>query len=177
MQTIVVNNREALVVGQMPHLGKDVSNIPQIGKTVTLIPGVNLVPSADLAVLRKNPGFDQLFKTKIARSPAPEQNPEKVGDFILETRKVRCACSAEKDAPSKSCAACKGTGSLDEVPDTLPFAAVHPGDAAELVQETFSVDLLAHWREKEGRDGVRAAIHAQIAKMNTGAAPIGAAGR
>ncbi len=67
MQTVVINNKEALIIGQLPNIGKDTAGVPQIGEQVTFYPGVNLVDSKKLALLRKNPGFDAFFTEKIAR--------------------------------------------------------------------------------------------------------------
>jgi hypothetical protein len=148
MQTIVVNNREALVIAQLPHVGKDAAGRVLVGETVKLIPGVNLVESAQLKKLRENKLFDAHFTTKIARSPAPEQNPEKVGSYVLVQ--------------------------LREVPERKSLEKVPDNEAVEIVKETFNVKLLERWLHEDARGEVRAMIQNQITDIARGGAPTGA---
>lgn len=150
MQTIVTNNKEALVIGQLPNLGKDTAGVPQLGESVSFIPGVNLVKSEVLATLRKNPSFELNFKTKIESSPAPEQNPEKVGKFILVVGK--------------------------EVEDKSPLVKLTEKACEGIITETFTSKMLRSWLDEEGRAEVRAMIERQLRVLETGA-PAAAAGR
>lgn len=143
MQTIVINNKEALIIGQMPHNGgKDSSGVPQIGQSVTLVPGVNLVDSKVLGELRKSEAFDALFKNKIMPSPAREQNPEKVGRFILVAGK--------------------------EVEDKSPLAKLTEKACEAMIDETLTVAMLSNWLKEEGRGEVRRMIENKIVKLNSG---------
>lgn len=151
-KTIVINNREALITAQMPHLKLDPnaqSKVPQLGDLVVFIPGANLVDSAKLRTLRENKAFDVLFSTKIPRSLAPEQNPEKVGKFILVAGK--------------------------EVPADKPLSRLEAKEACELVTEEFlSVGMLREALADEGRNEVRAAISERIKLLESGGEPISA---
>lgn len=147
MQTVVINNKEALVIGQMPHSGKDKSGVPQLGGIVTLIPGVNLVDTKVLKTLRENPGFELLFKTKIESSQAPEQNPEKVGKCILIAS--------------------------GEVEDSSPLAKLPPKACEAMIEETLSSDLLNKWLEDETRGDVRRVLFGKIKKLEGSPAPSG----
>lgn len=147
-KTIVINNKEALVLAQMPYLDKDKQGRIIAGEIVRFIPGVNVVDAATLKMLRENKNFDDLFKTRIARSPAPEQNPEKVGSVILV--------------------------SVCDVPEKQQLKAVAENKAVELVAETFTVDLLDQWIKDEDRGSVRAAIENQKKILATGTVPSGA---
>lgn len=142
MQTIVINNRESLINAQLPHKGKGKDGSIQTGEVVTFIPGANLVDSAKLKTLRENPGFEALFKTKIESSPAPEQNPEKVGKCVLVLGK--------------------------EVEDTSPLAKLAEKAAEALIAETFSVPQLDGWIKEEGRPEIRRLLEAQRSKLSAG---------
>lgn len=139
MQTVVINNREALIIGQLPH-AKSTGGVPQLGPTVTFIPGLNLVDSKVLAELRQNPSFEAFFKTKIEASPAPEQNPEKVGKFILATG--------------------------GELEDKSPLGKLKEQACQAMISETFSSDLLKKWRAEETRGEVTRMINEQLDKLS-----------
>lgn len=147
--TIVNNNREALVIGQMPHLGHDTSGVPQLGQSITFLPGINLIDTIVIETLRKNPSFELNFTTKIQPSKAPEQNQAKVGEFILVAQ--------------------------GEVPVKNPLAKLGPEETVALIEETFSLALLEDFLANEGRDSVRATIQSQMRMIRGGDAPHGAA--
>lgn len=140
--TVVTNNKEALIIGQMPHLGSDKAGVPQLGETITLVPGVNMVDSAKLATLRKNPSFNVMFETLIPRSPAPEQNPEKV------------------DKPMLVCGA--------ELPDRSPLAKLSAKACEAILADTLQVPLLRQWLDEEGRSEIRIILERQIKKLSDG---------
>jgi hypothetical protein len=145
MRTVVVNNRESLVMGQMPHIKVNGGVLPQLGEIITLIPGVNLVDSAKLKTLRENKAFEANFRTRIAPSPAPEQSPEKVGKLILEVDK-----SIGKDG---------------EVPDETPLAKLTYVQCQAMIAETFNGDMLRQWEKEEIRSDVRREINRQLELM------------
>lgn len=141
-RTVVINNKEALIMAQMPHGGKDTSGALMVGEVVSFIPGVNLIDTEKLATLRKNAAFEANFTTPIEASLAPEQNPEKVGRMILV----------------------KG----EELPLASPLANLKPKAVEALVGETFSVELLSKWRDDSGDLTTRAVIQNQIDKLRGG---------
>lgn len=142
MQTIVINNKEALVIGQLPSEMKDSRGVPLRGEIMVFIPGVNLVDTAKLKALRANKLFDAHFSTKIPRSAAPEQNPEKVGHPILKVAK--------------------------ELNEKMSFKDIPAQDAIALIEETFTTAILDRWLADEGRNDVRAAIMSQKDFLATG---------
>lgn len=142
-KTIVINNRESLVIGQMPLIGKDATGAPIVGEAVIFVPGLNLVDTEKLKVLRSNKQFNMNFTTKIPKTPAPEQNQEKVGEFILVAVK--------------------------EVPEKAPLAKLPDAEAAQMIDETLSVPLLQGFLESEGRSELRALIQNKMTQINTGA--------
>ncbi len=86
MKTVVINNREGLVIGQLPHIAPAAGvrgATSQLGPAVVFLPGANLIDSKTLAILRENKSFELNFTTRIPASAAPEQNPEKVGKLML----------------------------------------------------------------------------------------------
>ncbi len=139
MQTIVINNLDSLVIGQLPAVGKDTAGNLQLGGIVSLVPGVNLVDSAKLAVLRKNAAFEAHFKTKIGGGNAPEHNQELVGKMILILGK--------------------------EVEDGSPLAKMKEPEAQAVIEETFTVGPLTEWLKMEGRGEVRRLIENQLLKI------------
>lgn len=162
MKTVVINNREALVQGQMQPTGKDSNGVPILGPVITLLPGLNLVDSGLLAALRKNPGYEQRFATTIARSLAPEQNPEKVGKFELELllteHKVKDGKSEMKPL---------------EVEDELPLAKLPEETCKTLIKATLTEGTLRTWARQEPRPAVRWEIEQQLSAI--GGAPAGPA--
>lgn len=147
-RTIVINNRESLVQGQLPH--KQPGQRPdgaapmlEVGGMIQLLPGVNLVDTKDLKTLReRNPTFAALFDTIIEASPAPEQNPEKVGRPILEIG------NEGKELPASS-----------------PLARLAPNQCKAILAETFNAALLRTWLAEETRGDVRRDIDAQLGKV------------
>jgi hypothetical protein len=155
MQTVVINNREGLVQGQLqpdPQLVAKMAkgSIP-INRCVTLLPGANLVDTADLEALLKNPAFELNFKTLIPRSPAPEQNPEKVGKPILQFMDVE-----SKDGKKVPL----------QVDAKHPLKGLKPDVAAALIDETFVVSTLRGWLAEEGRPEVRLVLTTRIAELD-----------
>lgn len=163
MKTIVINNREALIQGQMQPTGKDSNNVPILGPVVTLLPGLNLVDTGLLASLRKNPGYEQRFATVIQRSLAPEQNPEKVGKVELELMLVEH--KGGKDGKSEMRPL--------EVEDDLPLAKLPEETCKVLVKATLTEGILRTWARQDARPAVRWEIEQQLSAI--GAAPAGPA--
>lgn len=141
--TVVINNRESLIIGPLPPTGKDTSGVPMLGANIILIPGLNLVPTAQLVELKKNPTFANLFTEKIGRHKATEHNTERVGSPIL------------LQVPG-------------ELPRLRPFALVDPKECAEYISEIFSTKMLEEWLHDEQRDGVRLELQRQITRIRTG---------
>lgn len=141
MKTVVINNREGMVVGQLPHKGKDMAGHQKAGGIVVLLPGTNLVDSESLAILRQNAAFELNFTTKIAASPAPEQNAERVGRPILE---VVC----------------------ENLDDDAPLAKLKPAMLQRIVGETFNEDLLKSWLHGEPERPLRKLLESQVAKVS-----------
>lgn len=116
MRAQVLNNCQGPHYVQLPHSdgGK------AIGGLIILQPGLNLVDAKQLADLRKNKGFDVLFKTKIQPSKASEADPTKFGKPMLEV-----------------------VGK--ELDDGQPFAKLSIEEATGVIQMTQDTDLLAEW--------------------------------
>lgn len=163
MKTAVINNREALVQGQMPHKGNALGGSLMVGAVVTLVPGLNLVDSSDLAQLRKNPQFELNFTTKIPPSLALEQNPEKVGKPILEVVMV-----ASKDG--------KGEKAL-EVEDKFPLQKLPPEICKTVIADTLVEGTLRLWSREEIRPEVRYEIELQLGRITDAPAGPAAVGR
>ena len=155
MKKIVLNNREGLAMCQLPHT-KSASVGLDVGRVVQLAPGANLVPEADLEVLMRNQGFARQFETLIPRSPAPEQNPEKVGKPVLEMLQA--------------------DGKDIVVADERPLAALRPDHARVLIKETLVPGMLTSWLEEETRPEVAQALKAQLVAIDADPT-IAAAGR
>jgi len=178
MQTVVINNREGLVQGQLqpdPELVAKMTkgSIP-INRCVTLLPGANLVEAADLEALGRNPAFAKRFETKIQRSPAPEQNPEKVGLPELQLMGVDGKLIDQTQPVPKDA---KPVAPL-QVDKDHPLKALKAEVAKALIDETFVVSTLRAWLGSEGRPEVRLVLTQRIAELD--AAPEGgpaAAGR
>lgn len=148
MQTVVINNKEGMIVGQLPHTlpkekGEKGSNLPTIGEQVVFMPGANLVNSEVLKVLRANKTFELNFSSMIPPSEAPEQNPEKVGRPILVV--------------------------VREVEDKSPLEKIKSAKECEsIIKEMFLTDVLQRWLDEEGRSEVRAIIEVQLRAIRTG---------
>jgi hypothetical protein len=136
MKTAVINNREGLVQGQLQPISKNLSGAPIPYRAVTFLPGVNLIPTEELDELRKNKSFELNFTTAIQPTPAPEQNPERVGKPILEVLKVKGKDG--KDVPLV-------------VDDNQPLAGLSMDAVKALVEETIVVGYLRKWLEEEHR--------------------------
>ncbi len=142
MKTVVLNNKDGMVIGQLPHGEKNSAGHRQPGGVVVLLPGANLVDSDQLATLRKNPGFEQYFNVTIQPSPAPEQSPERVGKKELEI-------------------ICEG------VDDQAPIVKLKdPGMALKVIGETLTNEPLDVWLRQEQRPAIREAIEKQRSKNN-----------
>lgn len=146
-KTIVVNNLEALVIGQLPHSQTKNGDPLQIGETVTFVPGINVVDSDKLETLRKNLMFDLHFKTEIKGSAAPEHNREKLGKKILEVMKV---------------------GKDGKISEGYLLEKLDYETCKSIISETFTSDLLTAWQTMEGRSEVRALLANQSQKLATG---------
>lgn len=161
MKIAVINNREGLVQGQLQPTGKDSNGMAILGPLVTLLPGLNLVDKDKLEALRKNPTFELNFTQEIKPSPAPEQNPEKVGKPTLE---VLCVEQKTKEGVLKK---------PIEVEDELPLAKLDEATIKRIVSETLVADTLRLWSRQDARPAVRWEIEQQLQKI--GAAPAGPA--
>jgi hypothetical protein len=156
MKTAVINNREALVQGQLqPPPQSKTAGIPQIGRVITLLPGANLVDSKDLEELSKNEQWMRNFTTKIPRSPAPEQNPEKVGNAILELLEI--------DRPLKDGGSKKEL--FPQLDDKLPLSKLSAEVAKVLIDETLIVASLREWMHEEKRPELAHVISKRIAEL------------
>lgn len=164
MKTAVINNREALVQGQMQPKDRAVGRDGQktgplmLGKIVTLLPGVNFVDSADLEALRKNPAFEMQFSTKIPPSLAPEQNPEQVGKPILVVVETK-----DKDGKRRPL----------EVEDNQPLAKLTAEQCKLLISETHVESFLHQWTNEETRPDIRFEIAKRLEEI--GGKPVTAA--
>lgn len=147
MKSAVINNREGLVQGQLQPRSRNLSGAPIPHRAVTFLPGVNLVPSEELEELRKNPTFELNFRTAIPHSPAPEQNPERVGKPVLELLEVK-----GKDGKRVPLV----------VDDELPLAKLEPAAVKTLVDETVVTGFLREWLEQERRPDVAHLITQRI---------------
>lgn len=154
MQIQIINNQQGLDLihvppkYQRPERGaKETTIAPPLGPLVRLVPGMNLVDSDVVKELRKNPGFDAKFSTVIEASPAPEQNPECVGKFMLV----------------------QGI----EVDEKAPLAKLTLAAAKAMIGETFVASMLQDWIAEETRPIVRRALDSQIKQLSTPSAPKG----
>lgn len=138
---LVLNNRESLIIGQLPHT-KDAGGVPMAGRIVQIIPGINLVDKGDFEHLRANKAFAQLFTAVIGQSKAPEYNSERIGACILVAG--------------------------EELPDAKPFAKVPAQRCAEIARECFSVPFLEEWLANEARDEVRLNLQRQLTILRKG---------
>src|SRR5690348_5746043 len=86
--TVVINNGSGMELVQLPHRGQDGHKRVILGDAVRFLPGVNLVDTEQLAILRKNPLFEAKFTNKIPRIAAPEQKQERVGRPFLTLGKT-----------------------------------------------------------------------------------------
>lgn len=162
MKTAVINNREALVQGQMQPRGKALGGSLMLGDVVTLLPGLNFVDSANLEALRKNPAFELQFATKIPPSLAPEQNPEQVGKPILAVVETK-----DKDGKRKPL----------EVEDNQPLAKLSAEQCKLLISETHVESFLHQWSNEEIRPDIRFEISKRLEAIGGKAAGPASVGR
>jgi hypothetical protein len=139
--TVIINNREGLEIIQLPHRGLDNHKRMNLGEVVTLLPGLNLVPTETLKVLRQNSAFEDKFKSRIPESKAPEQRAERVGRPILELGK-------ELPAGDKVC----------------PLSALSVPEALTLVKEA-NDEQLKSFIETEERAEVRKLINKRLEEI------------
>ncbi len=139
--TVVINNREGIEIVQFPHRGKDNHGRVMIGDQLVLLPGLNLVDTEQLAVLMKNELFAAKFTTKIPRSLAPEQNPERMGRPVLVRGK--------------------------DLPAYLPLSKLTPQEAIDIVEEA-NEEQLPRFKADETRESVLRAILKRIDELATG---------
>lgn len=140
--TVVINNTERLEIAQLPHRGVDNHKRLLLGGVVTLLPGLNLVPTEELHVLRRNPLFEEKFTTAIPDSKAPEQRPERVGKPFLVLGK--------------------------ELPAKAPLAALEVPEALSMVNEA-NEEQLAQFFAVEVRAEVRERIKIRIDEITNAA--------
>lgn len=116
MRAQVLNNCQGPHYVQLPHADGGRS----IGGLLILQPGLNLVDAKQLAELRKNKGFDTLFKTKIQPSKTETADPRKFGKPMLEV-----------------------VGK--ELDEGTPFAKLSLEEATGIVEMTLDTDVLSEW--------------------------------
>jgi hypothetical protein len=153
MKTAVINNREGLVQAQLPPTMFNKQGAPVLSEAVTFLPGANLVDSAKLDQLRKNSAFELNFNTKIPKSPAPEQNPEKVGLPILQVLEVE---HKTKDGAKMMPLI---------VEDKAPLAKLAPEVAQKLIDEVLVESTLREWLREETRPEMAHALNKRIAEL------------
>ena len=155
MKTAVINNREALVQGQLPPPPQSkTAGVPLLGKVLTLLPGANLVDSKDLEKLNENEQWKKNFSTPIPRSPAPEQNPEKVGKPILELLTIE---QRTKEGTK--------TMPFPQLDDEHPLAKLDAIAAKLLVDEMLVVGTLKDWVREETRPEMAHVLNRRIAEL------------
>jgi hypothetical protein len=115
----VVNNCQGPHYVQLPHL-REKDKPLRAGGLVILQPGLNLVETKQLAEMRKNPGFDELFKLTVKPSKTETADPTKFGKRFLEV-----------------------VGK--ELEDKAPLAKLSFEEARGVIAQTLSTDLLADW--------------------------------
>lgn len=150
MQNVIINNRESLVSIQcQPEMhGKNGAPVP--GRIIHLVPGANLINADDYAKLReKNSHFTLQFNEKIPRSPAPEQNPEKVGLPYLQIMET------DKDGKKVPIV----------VEDKSPLAKLRGDLVQRIVDEVLAVSLLRAWLAEEVRPDIALALNRRIAEL------------
>ena len=135
--TPVINNEERLRMIQLPAIKNKAGMTP--GPVLILVPGVNFPDTEQWTRAKENPEVQQLLKTKIKPSRAPEQNPEMVGHVKLVER---------------------GPVSADS-----PLASLTEEDSILLVDEMFHLPTLHKLLAEETRPGVAKALKTQIDKI------------
>lgn len=165
-QTIVINNRSAIIIGQLPYIrevSKDANGKEKLGKAqlpgdvVTFYPGLNLVDVETLKTLRKNPQFELNFTTVIKPIKAAEAQSELVRagkPYLVDLKK--------------------------ELPEERPFSKLDAKEVEELVGEMEMLsgppgsppraDTLEGLLAQEARETVRVAILNRIAALRPRAA-------
>jgi hypothetical protein len=142
MRTALINNC-AMVSINIPGLKKNTDGTTTAGPLVQFIPGLNLVDSEVLKILReKNPTFEKMFSTRIEKSAAPEHDPEKIGRPQLEID--------------------KSVGKNGELPDSMPLEKLPPVQCKAMIDEMRDIAILRQWSKEETRGEVRRDIETQI---------------
>lgn len=167
MKTAVLNNREGLVIGQMPSTQQDRSGRPLLAGIVTLLPGLNLVDSDALKTLRENPGFEAQFSQRIEPGMAPEHVLERTGETILAIVHFE-----KKDKDGKITRT-----PVDFLDDALPLAKLDEKQCEMLIKEVLVSEILRSWGKSEARPAVRFMIETQIDKIGAGPSNPAVAGR
>jgi hypothetical protein len=166
MKTAIVNNREGLEIGQLPSTMKDASGRPLLAGIVTLLPGLNLIDSEAVNTLRKNPGFEAKFTTKIEPGMAPEHALERTGSPILEL------VHFDKKVDGKVVKV-----PVDNLDDELPLAKLTDEQCKILVEQVLVGETLRSWGKAEARPSVRLIIEKQIEKIGSAPGNPATAGR
>lgn len=133
----ITNNAERMHQIQLP------SSAPGTvvhGKVLHLKPGVNMVDAADWEGAKKQHMTQVYMRELIKPSAAPEQNPERVGAYVLVEGRA--------------------------YPDENQTSKLTPAEVDALVVETLDANLLKGWLQEEKRPAVRKVIEAQIAKVS-----------
>ena len=168
MKTAILNNKEGLVVLQLPSTQKDRQGRDLIAGVVTLLPGLNLVDTDTMKALREgNEGVRRHFETKIEPGMAPEHQLERTGRFILEQ-----VYFDKKDKDGKVTRV-----PVDSLDDALPLAKLTEEQCKQLVDEVLVGEMLQGWGRAETRPAVRFLIEKQIQKITASPGNPATAGR
>lgn len=119
-----------------------------LGSLVVLHPGMNLIDTKELATLRKNPGVEMLFTTKIKPTKAPEAN---VAKFHLPMLQV--------------------VGK--ELKDGLnPFDGLSLDESKAIISATENTDALDEWlRPQKSGSELAKAISERLKEITSGIDP------
>lgn len=167
MKTAVINNREGLVIAQLPATQEDRSGRKLLAGVVTLLPGLNLVDTDEFNTLMKNPGFASHFTNKIEPGMAPEHQLERTGSPILEQ-----VFFDKKDKDNKITRT-----PVDFLDDKIPLANLTEPQCKVLVEQVLVGETLRAWGRAETRPAVRFLIEEQIGKISAGPGNPATAGR
>lgn len=130
----VQNNCERMIQMRLPGKQTKAGVLP--GKLLTLVPGVNLVDADMWTEVQKNRLNQKLLTSKIKPSRAPEQNPERVGQFMLVAQ--------------------------EPISAQAPLSAMNDQKALGLVEEIIDTTLLRKLKGQESRPKILKAIDARI---------------
>lgn len=138
---------------QGPHCIQGKSPDGKRPPVLVLRPGLNLVPTKQLAEWRKeNPGFEGLFKLTIKPSKSETADPTKFNKPFLEVRP-------------------------GELEDKAPLAKLSLKDATEMVKLTEDTDLLKSWLDEcqpEKQSELIKVIKARAKEIASGITPAAA---